>query len=146
MEVLRLYELEHAPDVVNLFNEYRVYFGQSSDPIEAEMFLNERLKNKESIILIVKQNEKVIGFTQLYPAFSSLSLKPIGILNDLYVLESHRNSGAGKSLLDAAFDLGKSLYWKGMILETSPVNPARRLYERAGWTLENEFLHYGFNY
>lgn len=146
MEVFRIYELENAPEVVNLFNEYRVHFGQSSDALEAEIFLAERLKNNESIIFIAKQNEKVIGFTQLYPGFSSLSLKPIGILNDLYVLESHRNSGAGKSLLHAAFSLGKNLNWKGMILETSPDNPARRLYEREGWKLENEYLHYGFIY
>ena len=146
MEVFRIYELENAPEVVNLFNEYRVYFGQSSDELEAEIFLTERLKNNESIIFIAKQNEKVIGFTQLYPGFSSLSLKPIGILNDLYVLESHRNSGAGKSLIEAAFSLGKNLNWKGMILETSPDNPARRLYEREGLKLENEYLHYGFTF
>ena len=60
MEVFRIYELENAPEVVNLFNEYRVYFGQSSDELEAEIFLTERLKNNESIIFIAKQNEKVI--------------------------------------------------------------------------------------
>lgn len=146
MEVFRIYNIKDAPGVVGIFDEYRTYFGQTSDKKQAEVFLQERLNNHESILLGVKLNEQVIGFTQLYPGFSSLSMKPIGILNDLYVLESHRNSGAGKALLDAAFNLGKNQNWKGMILETSPDNPARRLYEREGWQLDNEYLHYGLSY
>ena len=143
MEVARIYSITDAPDIVYLFDEYRKYYKQESDVIGAEKYLSDRLKNNESIIFVAIGDKKTIGFTQLYPGFSSLGMKPLWTLNDLFVLESYRSIGVGKALLDAAYKLGKSLNWKGMILETAHYNPARRLYEREGWKVDNEFLHYG---
>ena len=146
MEVVRIYDLNNAPDVVQLFDEYRQYYKQLSDISGAELYLSDRLKNNESIIFVAKANEKSIGFTQLYPGFSSLGMNPLWTLNDLFVLKEHRNKGIGKLLLDAAYQLGKSSLWRGMILETGIDNPAQHLYEREGWKVDNEFLHYGIIY
>jgi GNAT superfamily N-acetyltransferase len=145
-EIVRIYQLNEAPDVAIVFDEYRRYYNQKADIKGAETYLHERLSKNESIIFIAKHQEKVIGFVQLYYSFSSLSMKPLGILNDLYVMSSYRNLGIGKSLLEAARQLGQSLSWKGLILETAQDNPARRLYERNGWTLDDEYLHYAIHF
>ena len=55
-------------------------------------------------ILCAVDGGKIVGFAQLYPSFSSVSLRPIRILNDLFVDPDHRRSGAGRALLDAARD------------------------------------------
>ena len=56
-----------------------------------------------------------IGFTQLYPSFSSLSLKSVWILNDLYVYEEYRKQGVGKMLLDAAKEFALKQIAKGLL-------------------------------
>lgn len=63
-----------------------------------------RLENEESVIFIAEENGEFIGFTQLYPAFSSVAMKRIYILNDLFVASSVRKKGAGRRLLSAAKD------------------------------------------
>ena len=83
-----------------------------------------------------------MGFTQLYPTFSSVSMQRFYILNDLYVLPTLRGQGIGESLLNAAKDLAKANNWKGLALETAVDNPAQKLYERLGWERSDDFYHY----
>ena len=83
-----------------------------------------------------------IGFTQLYPTFSSVSMRPFYILNDLFVLPEIRNTGIGAALLSKAKDLCKKENNKGLALETAIDNPAQKLYERLGWERDSNFHHY----
>jgi GNAT superfamily N-acetyltransferase len=106
-------------------------------------YLSERLTNGESIILVAKDDDEAVGFTQLYPGFSSISMKPLYTLNDLFVAESHRGNGIGSLLLDAAETMGRNQGWKGMVLETATDNPAQKLYERKGWSKDVEYFHFG---
>jgi GNAT superfamily N-acetyltransferase len=135
--------MEDCPTVVDLFDAYRIYYKQASDIQGAVRYLSERLANNESIILVAKENGKAIGFTQLYPGFSSVSMKPLYTLNDLFVADSHRGKGIGGLLLEAAEAMGRNLGWKGMVLETATDNPAQKLYERKGWNKDVEYFHYG---
>ncbi len=138
----QIQNIEDCPEIVDLFNAYRLFYLQASDIDRAAAFIAERLARKESIILVAKENGKGIGFTQLYPGFSSVSMKPLYTLNDLYVSEGFRGHGIGGLLLDAAEAVGKELGWKGMVLETASTNPAQHLYERKGWKKDVEYLHY----
>lgn len=62
-------------------------------------FMKKRLQKKGSVIFVVKDQENYIGFTQLYPTFSSVSMKRTWILNDLYVDKKARKQGGGEMLL-----------------------------------------------
>src|SRR5271154_6147082 len=90
-----------------LFNLYRIFYKQNSDLESAKRFLLERILKKESIIFIAISENKIVGFTQLYPLFSSLSMKRTWQLNDLYILEENRGYGISKQLIDAAKQLAK---------------------------------------
>lgn len=125
-----------------LFDAYRVYYGQSSDIEAARQFLEERIKLNESEIFIAYCDNTPCGFTQLYPIFSSVTIERSYILNDLFVEEKYRKNGIGKKLLDAAKACAKNKGYKGLALETHPDNPARRLYEKEGWKIDDEFVHY----
>ena len=69
-------ELTQLTEVIDLFDAYRVWYGKESNKEMAREFLTERIKNRESIIYACENDEgKIIGFTQLYPIFSSTRMK-----------------------------------------------------------------------
>lgn len=133
---------EHIPILIPLLDKYRVFYGQRSDKQAAQSFLGNRMKNKDSVIFIAFYEGSPAGFTQLYSSFSSVSLKPIFILNDLYVYHEFRNKGIGEVLLNYAKEYCKLVEYKGLALETAINNPAQKLYERLGWNKNSTSLHY----
>jgi len=93
----------------------------------------------------VVEDENALGFTQLYPSFSSVSLKPIWILNDLFVVEKARRRGIGAQLLMAARDHAIQTGAVRLVLSTAVQNTtAQALYERQGWQKDIAFFQYEF--
>jgi ribosomal protein S18 acetylase RimI-like enzyme len=118
-----------------LFDAHRQFYRQPRDLPRARDFLRERLQRNESVILLATQDVAVVGFTQLYPMFSSVRTARIWILNDLYVAEPARRSGAARGLLDAAARFAREEGAARLMLETGRDNgPARALYRAAGWS------------
>jgi ribosomal protein S18 acetylase RimI-like enzyme len=86
---------------------------------------------------------KALGFTLLYPTWSSLSMKPWWNLNDLYVVPEARQRGVARALLERARRLAEESGASGLGLETGKDNlPAQKLYEQLGWKREEEFFRY----
>ncbi len=136
--------IEHIAVAAHLFNQYRVFYGNESDLAIATTFLTERLENKESVVfLALNEQEKGVGFIQLYPTFSSVSAQRSWILNDLFVTEEARGIGAGKALMNAAKDLAKQTNAKGLALETAHDNHiAKKLYESLGYERDASYHSY----
>jgi len=124
-----------------LFTGYLRFYGKQTPEAEARAFIAERLAKQDSVFLLAEVEVGAIGFTQLYPAFASLSLAPSWILNDLYVDPSARGHGAGEALMQAARDLALGNGAAELMLQTARDNSvAQRLYERLGWKRDDEFL------
>ena len=83
-----------------LFDEYRQFYGQSTNIEAARRFLSERLEKEDSYLIGAFLDDVLVGFTQLFPSFSSVGMSPKLILNDMYVLESVRKTGVAEALLD----------------------------------------------
>lgn len=125
-----------------LFDKYRIFYKQLSDVENARTFLKKRMKRKESVIFVAEERDELIGFTQLFPIFSSVSMKRTWLLNDLYVNEKSRGIGAATKLLDAAKDFGAETKSKWLILQTAADNfAAQKLYEKNGWVKETDFFY-----
>ena len=139
MQIIKA-ELHHVPDLIPLFDGYRIFYKQNSDYVNAKTFLTNRIQNSESVIYIAYDNEHAIGFTQLYPLFSSVTMQPMFLLNDLYVEDNYRNQGIGNMLIDKAKQLCKTLNYKGLAIQTAQDNPAQHLYERLGFVKDPD-LH-----
>lgn len=93
----------HLDQLAPLFDAYRVFYKQDSDLERARNFLSERFLRKDStIFMAVSETGEAMGFTQLYPSFSSVTIQRTYILNDLYVSEAHRKKGAGQALMERA--------------------------------------------
>ncbi|PLT28776.1 GNAT family N-acetyltransferase [Peribacillus deserti] len=135
--------IEDLEGISELFNLYRIFYRQPSDLDAAQAFIKERLINRDSIIFAAVNDGTYAGFTQLYPTFSSVSMKRDLILNDLYVHEDARKLGAGRLLLDAAKEYAIKTGAKGLSLQTAHDNyTAQRLYESYGYQQETEFMSY----
>ena len=81
----------------------------------------------------------------MYPSFSSVSMRPIWILNDLFVAEEARRRGVGARLLRAAREHAQKKGAVRLALATAVTNTkAQALYEKDGWRRESAFLHYEY--
>ena len=137
--------LADLDNLVPLFDEYRQFYGRSSDNDAAREFLLARFNHSESVLFLAALNGKYVGFVQLYPSFSSVSLARIFILNDLYVSPEARNSGVAKRLLEAACEYASSLGAVRLTLSTSVTNEtAQNLYRSAGWKRDELFHVFHF--
>ncbi|HXY12290.1 MAG TPA: GNAT family N-acetyltransferase [Thermoplasmata archaeon] len=125
-----------------LFDGYRQFYEQSSDRAASDRFLRERFTRRESVVLVAERKGFLVGFAQLYPLFSSISLGRVYLLNDLFVDPEHRRRGVGGLLLDAAREFGRSEGAHYLELSTAVDNPAQRLYESCGWVWDRGFLYY----
>jgi GNAT superfamily N-acetyltransferase len=135
--------LDDLEVLIPLFDGYRQFYRQPSDPDGARAFLAERIKRGESVIFLAIVDGAAAGFTQLYPSFSSVTTQRLWILNDLFVAPAGRRAGAGRALLDRAERWARETGAKGLTLSTELTNTtAQRLYESAGWTKDDEFVHY----
>ncbi len=134
-----LYDLD---TIVPLFDGYRIFYRQSSDLEGAHLFLKERLQLEDSIIFFaLSEKNTPIGFMQLYPLFSSVSMQSMYLLNDLFIVPEFRGSGVGTALIDQAKDRCRKEGQKGLIIQTETTNRAQQLYEHLGFVKDPD-LHY----
>lgn len=136
---------DHLQELVPLFDGYRIFYRQASNQDAVKNFLEERFQKKDSVIFIALDDEgNGLGFTQLYPSFSSVFMQRVYILNDLFVSEKARGQGIGEALIEYAKQFAREMGSKGLTLETAIDNPAQNLYKRLGWVKDTEVNHYSW--
>jgi ribosomal protein S18 acetylase RimI-like enzyme len=125
--------------LAGLFDAYRQFYGQGPDLPGARSSLEARLQNKESVAILAVSDtgpERGVGFVQLCPAFSSVSMRPVWILNDLFVVPEARRAGVARSLLAAASELACSTGAAYLRLSTRKNNEAAKaLYVASGYRM-----------
>jgi len=128
---------------VRLFSGYLRFYEKPVVEAAVRTFVSERLARLDSVFFLAEIEGRAVGFTQLYPAFASLSLAPSWILNDLYVEPEARGAGVGEALMEAARELAVGNGAAELMLQTARTNAtAQRLYEKLGWVRDDEFLVY----
>ena len=131
--------------MVPLFDRYRQFYGRASDLAAAREFLRARFDHGESVLFIAHEGSTPVGFTQLYPSFSSVSLARIFVLNDLFVHEQGRRKGVGSKLISAAVEFARSQGAIRLTLSTATTNTAAQaFYESVGWKRDEQFFVYHF--
>ncbi len=134
---------DQIDDVVLFFDRYRTFYRQESNYKAAKEFIKERLELQDSVILLATKDNKPVGYTQLFPSFSSVSMKRVWILNDLFVIPEMRNQGIAKALMNAAKDYAIATKAVRIVLATEVTNiVAQKLYETMGYRKFDEFYHY----
>jgi len=142
MEIIRA-RVEHTGQIAPLFDAYRQFYKAAANIEASHQFIHDRLTKNESIIFLAMEDDRAVGFAQLYPLFASVALKSLWLLNDIYVHPSARKSGVGKALMRETEDFAKESDARGLFLRTATDNlPAQRLYERCGWVRDQQFYRY----
>ncbi len=128
-----------------LFDGYRQFYGRPSDVDAAKEFLAARFNHGESVLFIAFEDGLPVGFTQLYPSFSSVSLARTFVLNDLFVVGHARRKGVASQLISAAVDFARTLGAVRLSLATAISNEtAQSLYQATGWKRDGQFFVYHF--
>jgi ribosomal protein S18 acetylase RimI-like enzyme len=151
--VYRLAEPKDLAALAQLFDAYRQFYERQPDLPGAEAFLRTNLEEQRSVIFLALEpasepgaSASCLGFAQLYPTLSSLSMRRIWTLNDLFVAPEARGRGVGQGLLKVAAEHARSTGAKGVQLSTAADNDkAQRLYEKSGYVRDTEFFHYFLN-
>ena len=139
--VVRQAVLADLDALATLFDQYRQFQGQRGDLDAARAFLRERFDHGESALFICHDGDRPVGFAQLYPSFSSVSLARVFVLNDLFVHESGRRKGVASALLAALESYAWSLGSARITLNVARDNlSAQALYAARGWTQDQQFF------
>ncbi|MDH3652391.1 MAG: GNAT family N-acetyltransferase [Saprospiraceae bacterium] len=143
MQIVRA-GIQDLETLTALFEDYRVFYRQPTNWEGSRKFLAERIGGNESTIyLALDEQDKGIGFTQLYPLFSSTRIGRLWLLNDLFVKPAHRGRGISILLIERAKKLARETKALGIILETEKTNKiGNQLYPRADFILEDDTNHY----
>lgn len=132
--------------LVELFDAYRVWYRKPSDKENARVFLHKRIEQKDSVVFLADIKGTAVGFTQLYPIFSSTRMKRMWLLNDLYVDEKHRGKGLSKALINAAKKHCQDSDACGILLETEKSNDiGNKLYPSQNFHLEDNNFYFWTN-
>ncbi len=137
--------LEHLDLLTPMFIKYREFYGELPLPDSSRKFLENRLKRKESVIYmaLADEEDRLLGYCQLYPSFSSLSLKRVWILNDIYVAEDARRQLVADRLLQTAKKMAKDTNAIRLRVATSQNNlAAQKTYESIGFREDTVFKNY----
>jgi ribosomal protein S18 acetylase RimI-like enzyme len=140
----RLAESRDLDAVAQLFDAYRQFYEKSPDLPLARRYLSERFERRESVVIVAEDGTgKIVGFTQLYPAFCSVLAAPTFVLYDLFVAPTARGTGAGRALMEAAEAHCREAGAARMELETAKTNRiGQSLYESCGWKRDELFYKY----
>lgn len=142
--------VEDIDIVVPLFDAYLQFYKLPSNEEAARRFLHARLLNGEAVIFLAMEEgdaarggRAALGFTLLYPTWSSLAQRRWWNLNDLFVVPEARKRGVARALMERARRLAEETGASGLGLETAKDNlPAQKLYEHLGWKREEVFFRY----
>ncbi|MBF2708945.1 GNAT family N-acetyltransferase [Flavobacterium soyangense] len=139
--MIRKATLQDLDQLTTLFDQYLIFYKNPSNIEKHKSFLKERMENNEAIVFMAFDDtikEKAIGFTLIYPTFSSILLSKILILNDLYVDSTIRNNGTGEKLILNTVELAKELGVKLVRLRTAKNNVvAQGLYHKMGFVRDD---------
>jgi GNAT superfamily N-acetyltransferase len=140
---IRQAAIQDLSKLVPIFDDYREYFGQQKVPAAVNQFLFEKFEHLESVIFIAQQQDKVVGFAQLYPVFSSLTLQRVWLLNDFFIAEEFRGSGIGTKLFVKVKEFTLLTKSKGIELSVEHSNKkAWVFWEKQGFKTDEEFRYY----
>jgi ribosomal protein S18 acetylase RimI-like enzyme len=132
---VRRSERRDFPRLAELMHEYVVDFYRQPEPDPQAMdgLREAMLEGETGLQLVAEADDDLVGFATIYFSWTTFTGDRIGIMNDLYVAEPHRGSGAARALFDACVAECRSRGFVEMTWETAHDNHrAQRFYEKVG--------------
>lgn len=136
--------LSDLETLVPLFDAYRMFYKRDSDLEGSRAYLRARLERDEAtVFLALEISGAALGFALCYSTFSSVVMKPLVILNDLYTTQAARGQGVGAALIDACANFARLEGAMVLRLRTATDNEtAQRVYDKAGFKRDAVYYTY----
>jgi GNAT superfamily N-acetyltransferase len=115
-----------------LFAGYqRFYEAEPDDERNRRFFARFIAPSDDGLLLGAWLGDALIGFACVYWTFSSTNAAEAALMNDLFVAEGHRGTGAGLALIEAAAEAARARGMRHLEWLTAVDNHrAQRLYDR----------------
>lgn len=140
--IVRPIEKKDVFTVLELIKGLALYEKQP-DEVEntVEQLTNDLFEANYCEAIVAEVEDKIIGFAVFYTSYSTWK-GPCIYLEDLFVLESYRRSGAGSLLFDRVVAIAKERKVKRMDWQVLDWNePAINFYKKKEATLDEEWLN-----
>ncbi|HYG74965.1 MAG TPA: GNAT family N-acetyltransferase [Planctomycetota bacterium] len=126
----------HAEAVRELTSAYSMDEMGNGKPLPADVL--ERLipalrAHPTTVIFLAYSGPQAVGIATCFIGFSTFAARELINIHDLAVLGTHRGRGVGRALLKAVEDYARRRGCVKVTLEVLENNPARTLYEAAGF-------------
>ena len=130
--------------IAPMFDAYRMFYKRDSDLDGSRAYLQARLERSEAtVFLALEDSGAALGFALCYCTFSSVAMKPLVILNDLFTLPLARGQGVGSVLIDACANFARLEGSLVLRLRTATENEtAQRVYDKAGFKRDDVYYTY----
>jgi|ERR1700761_1878898 len=142
---IRPADFADLPDLARLFNDYRLFYKQPSDPAGSQAFLADLLQKAVTRFFIARNNldGAALGFVHLIPSFGTLAMRPIWYLEDLFVIPSARRQGVARALMLRAEQFARENGAERLTLSTAHDNhAAQSLYRSLGYVRDEYFWQF----
>jgi len=131
------------PQLIGLFEAYRGFYGRAPDRDATRAFVRERIATRDTRFFLARERTTIVGFVHLQPFLDTLELRPMWVLEDIFVRPESRRLGVGAALMRHAESHARATGAHRMLLSTAWDNAtAQRLYQAHGWHRDLTFWHY----
>lgn len=142
MVYIRRAQISDIEGLTGLVEQYRAFYKQEPNA-KTKPYLTDRLTNGQIETFVAEVDGKLVGFTNCYPTYSTVSLSEIWLLNDLFVDPDFRGQKIADQLMVTAENEAKAAGATRIWLRTAHTNtPAQALYEGRGWVQDEVFRRY----
>ncbi|GAA5556408.1 hypothetical protein Asch01_01110 [Acinetobacter schindleri] len=139
--LVRRAQVEDLQQLSVLFDEYRQFYGASSNQELSYQFLKQRFEDHQTVIFINTKDDIFTGFILLYLRFSSVACSKFYVLDDVYITPLYRRHGAARQLIDTAILFARHENALRISLDTQKNNhQSHKLYESMGFMRDDEFV------
>jgi ribosomal protein S18 acetylase RimI-like enzyme len=146
----RTYDIQPAlltdvAELAALFDAYRIFYGAQTAPLEAEAFVKGLITQRKTHFFLAREAEglPLLGFVHLMPSISTVAMRPIWLLEDLYVSPAGRRKGVATALMAHAESFARKTGAERLTLATAHDNRnAQSLYKQMGDVKEEHFWYY----
>ena len=139
--LVRRAQVEDLQQQSVVFDEYRQFYGASSNQELSYHFLKQRFEDQQTVIFINTKDDIFTGFILLYLRFSSVACSKFYVLDDVYITPLYRRHGAARQLIDTAILFARHENALRISLDTQKNNhQSHKLYESMGFMRDDEFV------
>ncbi len=134
-------------ELSRLYIAYRIFYAKAPEELRATAFIHSRLAQASARYFLAWEDSgaqrKAIAFMHLMPSTNTLAMRPIWLLEDLYVDPSARERGVATALLRHAEAFARETGAERLTLSTAHDNlAAQHIYKKLGYEREEHFWYF----